>query len=202
MKGRNEQGAVGSSDIRMKSKQGKVLKTVGALLAITLVMGIILSFPYSRLLLFRVAISIKAHQVEQDQIRLLCKTNPQALLEACRELSKQVAAGELAPRTYHVRSRKRLPEVSGFPKLILDLSPRSISIDEDERVMLQMGGGFANFGVSAYPEDYKEPYRNFVYGNRKIIDGLWYRDAEYEGSPEYQRKIEALIQKGKQAYRN
>jgi len=186
----------------MKSQKKRVLKTVGVLLAITLVMGVVLSSPYSHLLLFRAAIFIKAHQVEQCQVRLLCETNHQALLEACRELSKQVAAGKLAPRTYYVRSHKRPPEVSRFPKLILDLSPRSIIIDEDGRVVLQMGGAFANFGVFAYPEHYKEPYRNFVYGNREIIDGLWYHDAEYEGSPEYQKRIEALIQKGKEASGN
>ena len=132
-------------------------------------------------------------------MRLLSETNHQDLLEACRELSKQVEAGKLRPRIYYVRSRKRLPEVVQFTKVILDLHPRYVSIDEDGRVVLQMGGGFANYGVVAYPEHYRQPDRNFAYGNMKIIDGLWYHDAEYEGSPKHQKRIEELIRKWKAA---
>ena len=141
--------------------------------------------------------------VNRTQVRMLCKTDHQALLEACRELSRRVSEGDLKAGGYYLRgSSQRKKEVSRFPRPILDLAPRIVMIDRDGRVVLGMGGGFVNIAFFAYPENYKVPYRNFVYGDKKIIDGLWYHDAEYEGSPEYQKRIEDLIQKGKQAYGN
>jgi hypothetical protein len=191
----------------MKLRKRTAFEIVGAGVVVTL--AIVFALPVPRSYLLRVGMSILARRVKQGQIDLLCKTNHHALLKtnhhallkACRALSEKVEAGDLAPRTYYVRSQKRPPEVSQFPKLILDLSPRSVTLHRDGRVVLQMGGGFANFGVFAYPKDYKEPYRNFVYGNRKIIDGLWYHDADYEGSPKHQKWIRGLIRKGKQETR-
>ncbi len=147
----------------MKSHKRRVFGTVGATLAISLFIS--LALPLPRSLLLRAGMFLLVHHVERGQIRLLCKTDPQALLEACRELSKGVEAGDLTRDTYYFRSRKRAREISQFPKIILDLSPRYVSIDKDGRVVLQLGGGFANFGVFAYPEDYRERHRNFVYGN-------------------------------------
>lgn len=115
----------------MKPYKRAVLETVGLILVLTLAISLVLPLPRS--LLLRAGMFLLVRQAEQGQTLLLCKTNPQALLEACRELSKQVAAGDIAPGTYYVRSRKRPPEVFQFPKLILDLSPRSVAIHKDGR---------------------------------------------------------------------
>jgi hypothetical protein len=62
-----------------------------------------------------------------------------------------------------------------------------------------MHGGFDHFGVYAYPEDFKEPHDSFRYGDRKLIDGLWYYDEEYHYDPEeYGRRIDGwLKQRGR-----
>ena len=143
-------------------------------------------------------IQTMAREDRQGHFRLLCKTDHQALLDACRELSRRVVAtGDLKHGKYYVRSDPH-PDVAGFPQPILDLGPNYVFIDCDGRVMLEMMGGLNHFGVSAYPEDYKKPpFVGFKLGDKKLIDGLWYYNDGYEGNPRYQKKIDALIQKGK-----
>ncbi len=137
--------------------------------------------------------------VQQRQVRLLCETDHKALLEACRELSGWAARGDLKQGgTYNVR-RDRHPKASRFPQPILDLNPSYVYIDENDsgRVMVEMHGGLLHFGVQAYTEDYKKPFPSFEYGDKELIDGLWYYDDGYLDNPEYDKRIEALIQKGK-----
>ncbi len=135
---------------------------------------------------------------QQRQVRLLCETDHQALLEACNELSRQAKRGELKPGRYNVR-RDRDPQASGFPQPIRALSPSYVYIDENDsgRVMLEMLGGLGHFGVQAYTEDYKKPpVAGFTFGDRELIPRLWYYDDGYIGHPEYDRRIERLIQEG------
>ena len=137
--------------------------------------------------------------LEGTKVHLLCKTDHQALLEACNKLSEQVAKGNLKPGEYGVRIGPD-PEVSKFPRPILDLSPSYVYIDENDsgRVLIEMLGGLiGHFGVLAYTEDYKKPYRTYSYGDKELIPGLWYYDDGYRDNPEYEKIIEALTQKGK-----
>ena len=139
-----------------------------------------------------------AREDRQGHVRLLCKTDHKDLLDACRELSRRVATEDLKDGKYYVRSDPH-PEVAGFPKPILDLGPNCVFIDCNGRVMLEMMGGLNHFGVSAYSEDYKKPpFVGFKLGDKKLIDGLWYYDEGYEGNPRYQKKIDAMLQKGKE----
>jgi len=130
------------------------------------------------------------------QIRLLCKTSHHALLEACRELSRRVSRGDLKPGRYRILIDPD-PEVSQFPQPILDLRPSYVRIEESGRVMLEMLGGLGHFGVNAYPEDYEKPIPSYKYGDKKLVDGLWYYDDGYHDNPDYHKKIDALLQKGK-----
>lgn len=131
--------------------------------------------------------------VQRKRVHLLYKTDHQALLDACRELSRRAAAGDLKHGMYYVRSDSHPPQP------ILDLGPNHVFIRYDGRVMLEMMGGLDHFGVYAYPEDYKEPpVMGFKLGDKKLIDGLWYYDDGYGVPPEdYDRRIEALRPKGK-----
>ena len=134
---------------------------------------------------------------QQLRVRLLCETDHQALLEACRDISRMVAKGDLKKYEYSIRRNPDPdPETSRFSQVILDLEPSRIYIDEDGRVMVEMFGGLDPFGVYAYPEDYTLPSYS-KYGDKKLIDGLWYYDGEYREHPEYEKRIEALMQKGK-----
>ncbi len=144
-------------------------------------------------------IADSARQTMRMRVRLLCETDHEALLEACRELSRRAGRGDLRPgRKYGIR-RDRHPVASRFPQPILVLVPSYVSISENDsgRVMLEMLGGLGHFGVLAYTEDYKKPYRTYSYGDKKLIPGLWYYDDGYQGHPEYEKRIEALMQKGK-----
>jgi len=141
-----------------------------------------------------------SREVKQEKIHLLCKTDHQALLDACRELSIRVARGDLRPGQYNVRHNSH-PDVSGFPKPIIDLGPKCVTLGDYGVVRLEMMGGFDHFGVSLYPDNYKKPpFVGFKLGDKELIPGLWYYDDGYEGNPRYQKKIDALIQKGKKAH--
>lgn len=179
----------------MKTTQGRrrILKRMLTSLLIALGLGSLLAVLFPPLY----TVAFVFHGVwyaERAQVRLLCETDHQVLLEACRELSRRVATGELKPGRYYVR-RDRAPEASTFPQPILDLRPSYVYIYDDAGVRLEMLGGLDHVGVQAYPEDFKEPYPNFSYGGKELIPGLWYYDDGYEGNPKHQKKIEALLQK-------
>jgi hypothetical protein len=141
-------------------------------------------------------------EAEQRQVRLLCKTDHQILLEACRELSRRVSVGDLKPGKYYI-GYDQDPKASSFPQPILNLSPSYVYIDENNssRVMVEMLGGLGHFGVQAYTEDYKKPYPTYQYGDKELIPGLWYYDDGYIGHPEFEKRIEALMQKGNEKTR-
>jgi hypothetical protein len=136
------------------------------------------------------------------RIKLLYKTDHQALLVACRDLSKRVTNGNMANGPYQLRFGSDR-WITGFSRPILDLRPSHVYINSDGRVILEMFGGLDHFGVYAYPEDYKKPPHTEKLGDKKLLDGLWYYDDGYQycDSPEeyeeYDKQIEALRPKGK-----
>lgn len=178
----------------MKVSKRTVLKTfVGLLVAFALGLVFLYIWPYMK---FIRLMKVEVEKEQQRKVRLLSDTDHQALLEACRELSRRVSAGDLEPGGYLVRYKPH-PETSRFPQLILDLEPMRITVKIDRSIMVEMHGGYHHYGVIAYPENFEKPSHSFKYGDKKIIDGLWYYEDGYKTSPEYQKKIEKLIQKGK-----
>jgi len=180
----------------MKSRKKMVFKIVFIVLAISFVSIFVLPIAYSPWI--PIWIYVMAHQTERMRVHLLCETDHRVLLEACNELSRRAARGELKPGKYNV-CHDRHPKVSQFPKAILVLAPSYVYIDENDsgRVMVEMLGGLGHFGVLAYTEDYKKPYPTYHYGDKELIPGLWYYDDGYDGNPEYDKRIEALMQKRK-----
>jgi len=59
-------------------------------------------------------------------------------------------------------------------------------------------GGLDHCGVYAYLQDYESPPGGGIYHDRKLIEGLWYYDEQYD--VDYRRKVDALWQKRKKAY--
>lgn len=140
--------------------------------------------------------------VQRLRVKLLYKTDHQALLASCRELSKRVTDGNMENGPYELRSGPDR-RIAGFPRPILDLRPNNVYINHDGRVILEMLGGLDHFGVYAYPEDYEKPPHLEKLGHKKLLDGLWYYDDGYQycNSPEeyeeYDKYIESLKPKGK-----
>lgn len=137
-------------------------------------------------------------KTKERYVRLLCDTDYQALLEGCRELSRMRIAGELKKSEYMVRNNPEAEKLR-FPRVILGLEPTYVDIDSEGRVIVELGGGLHHFGVYGYPDGYEKPIFNFKYGDKRLIDGLWYYEDGYEGNAEHQKRIEALIEKGKTA---
>jgi len=131
------------------------------------------------------------------RVQLLYRTDHQALLEACRELSTRVGKRELKPGMYRIRAA-RDPIVSRFPRIIVDLAPSYVVVDEDGRITVEMLGGTDHFGVKAYPRNYRKPaFADFTYGDKELCDGLWYYDDGYkELGADYEKRIEALRPRG------
>jgi len=182
--------------MKMKRSKKIVLIIVIALI-ITFAISLVLPAAYSPWL--PGGLLFMTLQSNRTRVRLLCKTDYLTLLESCRELSKHAARGDLKPGRYQVRGSSRDPKSSNFPKPILDLAPSYVYIDENDsgRVMVEMLGGLGHFGIIAYTEDYKKPFPNFKYGDRELFPGLWYYDDNYERNPKFDKRIDAIMQKGK-----
>jgi hypothetical protein len=140
----------------------------------------------------------KVVESQRARERALCRIDHRALRLAGRELLRRAAAGELKPDVYYrIRSKPRSPESLQFPKVLLELAPESIYIEEEGYLRIEMcGGGGDNCEILVYPEGFVEPYPAFKFGHRKLLDGLWYCDNEYDFDPEYGKTIDAMIKRG------
>lgn len=175
----------------------KTIRKIIISLKIIIVTGILLTMliiSYPKIMIFTAV-----QQSKRAQVRLLCKTDHQALLEACKEISKEVKEGKLKPERHFIRLHPEPEVLRLLPQEILDIKPSYIYIDEQDcgRVVFEMLGGLGHFGVEAYTEDFMKANPDFEYHDRKLIDGLWYYDDGYEENPDYAETIEKLIQKNK-----
>ncbi len=131
---------------------------------------------------------------------LLYETDHRELLEACRNLSMQVATGRLEPGSYRIHSDPD-PESKQFPQLILSLDPLNVEVAKDGKVALIMSP-MVMYGVRAHPENYEDTltnpfkYRDTVWGI-ELIDGLWYFDEDFQKHPEHMKEVEESLKKRK-----
>lgn len=128
-----------------------------------------------------------AREVMAAKVRLLCETDHQVLLDACREFSRKHLNGELD--TNDLLRSTHLPEV------VAALRPHDVVISPEGVVTICMYGGWWPLGVHAYPAGHPEP--RFGYGDRQLLEGLWYFEDGYSTHPEdYDRRIDELLSKG------
>lgn len=160
---------------------------VGILLGILAILG-------TAVLLFIAYLHVERQKVEQRLVHLLCYTDHQALLEACREVSKRAGTGELrAGRAYAIR---RHMGRYGFPQAILNVDPLFVRIDSDGSVWVELFWAPSQ-GVVAYPEGY-QAYGERRPGDKELVPGLWFYDEEYSlRRPKYVEYIDGLIARGK-----
>jgi len=118
---------------------------------------------------------------------LLYKTDHAALLDGCRKLIKESREGKWPEECYYV-SFKPQPDSAKLPEIILKLNPTWVSIG-NERVMIEMHGGLDHFGVRAFSDEFPEQKQ---YGNKKLMDGLWYYDDSYRKATNPEQYLESL----------
>jgi len=90
-----------------------------------------------------------------------------------------------------------VPSRVRIPKVIRKLRPHASLINRNGYVVLQMQGGLTDFGVRIYPEGFKGRRYYFTSGNRELLPGLEYYDYKYNRIPEYDKRIDEIIKKGK-----
>ena len=145
--------------------------------------------------------SLVGRRLQQQRIMLLCNTDHQVLLKAGRDVLNQIPLDSLNPRTngVEISGDFPVPDSVQIPHAIQDLKPRRYLINYDGYLSVEVSASRDHFlGVNIYPEEFKEPYRRFTYGDRELIPGLWYYDYEYRYNPEqYDKRIDELIKKHK-----
>ena len=139
--------------------------------------------------------------LHSSRIRLLYRTDHQELLNAGREiLSKANVEYEIINGIRTDRFHD-LPKDVEVPKVIRRLTLiglPGIHIHNYGYIRIVVGKNRDNlFGVHIYPEDFKEPYVNYGYGNKELMSGLWYFDIGYVEDPEYDKVIDSIIKNGK-----
>ena len=132
----------------------------------------------------------------QRQVLLLYETDHKALLEACRKVLKEAREGKWEYRQYPIRYIPD-PNTDKLPEPILRLNPTYIRIGKDS-VMIEMLGGLAHFGVTAFSEE--NEYEGLV--GKKLLDGLWYYSDGYCEIPDYEKVVESWRPKSKEREKN
>lgn len=126
------------------------------------------------------------------RVKLLYKTDHQALRDACRELSNRAKTGDLKPGMYYFLPRPA-PEIAQFPKTMLDLMPGHVDVEHNGMVVVAMRGALDGFGVAFYPDDYKmSSPQSLPLGHKQIIGGLWYYDDGYDECSDWQQRLDSL----------
>lgn len=126
--------------------------------------------------------------------QLLCRTDHKALLAACQELSDRVAAGKLEDNVYRFGLWPDA-EVSKFPEAIRALKPQFVTISRDGTVIIELNYKWWSFGIRAYPPGYEKRFPRYTFGDRKLLDELWYYDENYRHNPNYDKEIDAIAAK-------
>jgi hypothetical protein len=140
-------------------------------------------------LFFKIAI----FNAQRAQVRLLSKTDFESLLRGGREVLSQIS---MEPNTDHLAGSFPVPSSVEIPTVVRRLRPQGLAVNYDGFLVIRMHGAMDNFGVFVYPEGFQKPYQGFAYGDRKLIDGLWYYDGgNYNPDTDYGRTIDALIAK-------
>jgi hypothetical protein len=169
--------------MRMKKSMGRVIMRAVRIAALVVLAVLVLP------------VLLNILQSRQARVRLLSKTDHHALLEAGREILAEVANGNLNVGIYDLRNRTDLPSGIAIPRAIIDLGARRFDVSKDGHMMIEMHGGMDHFGVDLYAEDFREPYPDFKYGDRKLIDGLWYYDEQYQWSRDYGEAVERYLKR-------
>jgi hypothetical protein len=145
--------------------------------------------------------SLNANKLRE---KLLCEIDHHALLKAGREI-----LGKVSPLENKTKDRQSISgylpfpkevKEKGLPQVIQKLEPHSININHvnyEIYLTIQMHRGMDHFGVRIYPKAFNVPFPSFQYGDRKLIDGLWYYDDGYLHNPGYDKRIDEIIKKGK-----
>jgi hypothetical protein len=126
-------------------------------------------------------------EANERRLILLYRTDHATLLDECRKLIKESREGKWPEECYYV-SFKPQPDSAKLPEIILNLNPTWVSIG-NERVMIEMHGGLDHFGVRYFSKRFSEVEQ---YGNKKLLDGLWYYDDGYRKVTNYDQHIESL----------
>jgi hypothetical protein len=123
------------------------------------------------------------------------------LLKAGREILSQTHIDENYFNTRKgnnlVHGTSPIPEEIRLHQIFLDIGPRKIVIHSDGYLLMEMHGGMDHFGFNIYPDYFREPYSDYKYGDRELVPGLWYYDDGYLYNPDYDKRINLLIEKHK-----
>ncbi|MHC4207070.1 MAG: hypothetical protein ACYSTT_20645 [Planctomycetota bacterium] len=182
----------------MKANKKKVLGITATVVVLALIASLVfLRSNYMQHWRERKFLALWEEAIEDAQRRrvlLLCNTDHQALLKAGREILSHVPKDRLNPQPdgRHLGDIG-VPSGVDIPQAIWDLNPRGCLASLDGYLTLEMHGGMDHFGVKIYPEDYKKPRDYFKYGDRELLPGLWYYDDGYIHNPEYDKRIDKLI---------
>lgn len=164
-----------------------------AIAAVLAVAGVFVITPIVRFMAF---LRTLARTAKRGRDHLFFETDYEELLAACRELSRRVASGELDAGGCFFYSGKHDPQALSIPQAIRDIEPAIIWFDTASKgdVTIELAPGPDWFGVVAFPEGQEGS------GDIKLIDGLWYCDAEYrEPYLEYMKWIDARFEQGRRA---
>ncbi|MHC4144622.1 MAG: hypothetical protein ACYSWW_01480 [Planctomycetota bacterium] len=180
----------------MKPRKAYDNKTILAMLAIALIVGYVVLRSRLSVRTFR---GSPQNAAQQRRVLLLYHTDHEALLKAGREILRQGPKDPMNYRCYGPQHIEGFPVPRGvrIPKVIRKLRPHASLINRNGYVVLQMQGGRADFGVRIYPEGFKGRRYFFTSGNRKLLPGLEYYDYKYDLIPEYDKRIDQVMQTGR-----
>jgi len=175
----------------MKMKGCKKV-TLLIIIILTILIVCLALFSLWSLVLIHYSTTSGIKQIEEKTVRLMYETDHKALLLAGRKVLEESRIGKWEQQKQYIISTDDDPNITNLPKIILDLNPSYIVIYDEDSMSIEMMGGMHHFGVRIYREHFEKPSGFFEFGDKQLLDGLWYYDEGYQEDPNYDEFIESL----------
>jgi hypothetical protein len=179
------------------NKKSKILIVLLITIPVVIVIGLY-SYVYIGLLYF----GPSKTDLDNNRRKIIYEIDHNKLIEACRKLMSEAMegkwdAGEYYLRDIEDRSVVYKNKVEKMPQEIIELEPAYILITED-KVRIEMHGGIVHFGITVSYSNNLEPkgYEKY-FGNKQLIEGLWYYDDGFQKDPNFAEYLESLRPKSK-----
>ncbi|MCK5269345.1 MAG: hypothetical protein KAJ46_01115 [Sedimentisphaerales bacterium] len=123
-------------------------------------------------------------EIDQRRILILYHTDHNALLKKCRKLMEEIKLDDIVTKPLDAPD-PQLKKFKHYRKKILNLNPTFVYVYPN-MVNIEMCVTSFSVSISAFPENVEG------WGDKKLLNGLWYNDKGYSMVSNFEKYLQSL----------